>query len=221
MSKNLTLSVSPHIHSGTSTSRIMGDVIIALLPTLIAGCVIFGLRSLLVVAVCVASCVGFEALFNLAAKKEQTVVDLSAAVTGLLLGLNLSANVPIWQCVIGSVFALYNSNQTPVTRGLVTIGDGGSRKGAKITKGIFCNNTISGRPVFNIGTNTRNHTGVFVPDYCARMPLLLIIVCQAPRMADQVFAPTMPSCFNPFAFWNFFTAASVFGPKSLSTVPQE
>ena len=106
MSKNLTLSVSPHIHSGTSTSRIMRDVLIALAPTFIAGCVIFGLRALLVVALCVVSCVGFEALFNLAAKKEQTVGDLSAAVTGLLLGLNLSANVPIWQCVIGSVFAI-------------------------------------------------------------------------------------------------------------------
>ena len=106
MSKNLTLSVSPHIHSGRSTSRIMLDVIIALLPAAVAGSVIFGLRARLVLALTVASCVGFEALYNLLVKKEQTVGDLSAAVTGLLLGMNLPANIPLWQCVIGSLFAV-------------------------------------------------------------------------------------------------------------------
>ncbi len=106
MSKILRLSVSPHIHSGRSTAGIMRDVILALLPAAIAGTVIFGLRSLLVIAVCVASCVLLEALFNRLVKKDQTVGDLSAAVTGLLLALNLPANIPIWQCVIGSVFAI-------------------------------------------------------------------------------------------------------------------
>ena len=102
----LKLSASPHIHSGRSTRRIMLDVLIALLPAAVAGTVIFGLRALLVLAVCVVSCVGFEALFNLLAKKPVTVGDLSAAVTGLLLGLNLPANLPIWQCVVGSLFAI-------------------------------------------------------------------------------------------------------------------
>ena len=106
MNKQLTLSASPHIHSGRSTSRIMLDVIIALLPAAIAGCVIFGLRALLVLAVTVASCVGFEALYNLLLKKEQTVGDFSAGVTGLLLGMNLPANIPLWQCVVGSLFAV-------------------------------------------------------------------------------------------------------------------
>lgn len=106
MDNLLHLSASPHIHSGRSTSAIMRDVIIALLPTAIAGTVIFGLRSLLVIAVTVASAVLFEALFNLITKKEQTVGDLSAAVTGLLLALNLPAGIPIWQCVIGSAFAI-------------------------------------------------------------------------------------------------------------------
>lgn len=106
MDNFLTLSVSPHIHSGRSTAAIMRDVLIALLPTTVAGTLVFGLRSLLVVAVCVASCVLLEALFNLIAKKDQTVGDLSAAVTGLLLALNLPANIPIWQCVIGSIFAI-------------------------------------------------------------------------------------------------------------------
>ena len=102
----LKLSVSPHIHSGRSTRRIMLDVLIALLPATAAGAVIFGLRSLLVVAVTVAACVGFEAIFNLLAKKPIPVGDLSAAVTGLLLALNLPANVPLWQCVVGALFAM-------------------------------------------------------------------------------------------------------------------
>ncbi|MBR3895203.1 MAG: RnfABCDGE type electron transport complex subunit D [Clostridia bacterium] len=106
MSKLLRLSVSPHIHSGRSTSAIMRDVIIALLPATIAGTIIFGWRSLLVLATCVLSCVLFEALFNLIAKKDQTVSDLSAALTGLLLGLNLPANLPLWQCVFGCAFAI-------------------------------------------------------------------------------------------------------------------
>lgn len=106
MNRPLKLSVSPHIHSGRSTAGIMRDVLIALLPATVAGAVIFGLRALLVVAVCVAASVGFEALYNLITKKDQTVSDLSAAVTGLLLALNLPANIPLWQCVIGSLFAI-------------------------------------------------------------------------------------------------------------------
>ena len=106
MDNLLSLSASPHIHSGRSTSAIMRDVLIALVPTTVAGTVIFGLRALLVVAVCVISCVLLEALYNIIVKKDQTVGDLSAAVTGLLLALNLPANVPIWQCVVGCVFAI-------------------------------------------------------------------------------------------------------------------
>lgn len=100
------LMVSPHIHSGNSTARIMGDVALSLLPATVAGTLIFGWRALLVVAVCVACCVGFEALFNVITKKEQTIGDLSAVVTGLLLALNLPANLPLWQCAVGSLFAI-------------------------------------------------------------------------------------------------------------------
>lgn len=106
MNKALKLSVSPHIHSGRSTAGIMCHVLIALLPAAVAGCVIFGLRSLLVLAVCVASCVASEFIFTLITKKTHTIGDLSAAVTGLLLGLNLPAEIPLWQCAVGSVFAI-------------------------------------------------------------------------------------------------------------------
>lgn len=98
--------ISPHIHGGRSTSGIMTDVLIALLPATVAGCVIFGARALLPIFTCIICSVGFEALFNLITKREQTVGDMSAAVTGLLLALNLPANVPVWQCAIGSLFAI-------------------------------------------------------------------------------------------------------------------
>ena len=84
----------------------MLDVLIALLPTTVAGAIIFGWRALLVVSVCVLSSVLAEFVFNLIVKKQQTVSDLSAAVTGLILGLNIHSEAPIWQCVIGSVFAI-------------------------------------------------------------------------------------------------------------------
>ena len=106
MNKMLHMSVSPHIHCGRSTSQIMRDVLIALTPAAGAGIAIFGLRALLVIAVCMVSCIGLEALFNYIVKKEQTIGDYSAAITGLLLALNLPADVPVWQCVIGSAFAI-------------------------------------------------------------------------------------------------------------------
>ena len=106
MDNMLHLSFSPHIHCGKSTASIMRDVLIALAPAAIAGTVIFGLRALLVIAVCVGSAVLFEALFNILTKKEQTIGDLSAAVTGLLLALNVPANTPVWQCIVGTLFAI-------------------------------------------------------------------------------------------------------------------
>jgi electron transport complex protein RnfD len=104
---NLHISSTPHIHQkGSSTRNIMLDVVIALIPATIAGIIIFGISALWVILTCVISSVLAEALFNVCVKKKQTIGDLSAVVTGLLLGLNLSTNVPIWQCVVGSVFAI-------------------------------------------------------------------------------------------------------------------
>lgn len=102
----LILSVSPHLRVKTNTTIIMLDVVIALIPALIASVVIFGLRALLLVAVCVASCVLAEYLFGLICKKPCTVGDLSAIVTGILLAFNLPVGVPVWQAVIGSVVAI-------------------------------------------------------------------------------------------------------------------
>ena len=100
------LSISPHIKSKITTASIMLDVIISLLPATIAGCIIFGMRSLAVVAVCILASVASEYIFNFILKKDQTIGDLSAVVTGLLLGLNLAANIPFWQAAVGSAFAI-------------------------------------------------------------------------------------------------------------------
>ena len=100
------MAAGPHIHSADNARRIMLDVIIALLPASIAAVVLFGLQAALMICVCVAAAVVSEFLFNLIARRDQSVGDLSAVVTGLLLALNLSTNVPLWQCALGSVFAI-------------------------------------------------------------------------------------------------------------------
>ncbi len=100
------MATGPHIHSKDNSRRIMLDVIIALLPAAVAAVVLYGLPALWMILVCVVSAVASEILFNLCTGKAQSVGDLSAVVTGLLLALNLSTNVPLWQCVLGSVFAI-------------------------------------------------------------------------------------------------------------------
>lgn len=104
--EKLHISVSPHVRSSVTTQKIMLDVIISLIPAAIAGCIIFGLSALWVILTCILSSVVFEALFNIVTKRTQTVNDLSAVVTGLLLALNLPANTPLWQAVVGSAFAI-------------------------------------------------------------------------------------------------------------------
>ncbi len=104
--EKLIVTSSPHVKSNNTTSTIMRDVIIALIPALIASNVIFGLRAGLVTAVCVASCVGFEYLSRRIMKKSNTISDLSAVVTGIILAFNLPSTMPLWMCVIGSFVAI-------------------------------------------------------------------------------------------------------------------
>ncbi len=102
----LTVSPSPHIRHGDTTHSIMIDVIIALIPALVWGVICFGLRALAVVLLTVSSAVFFEFGFEKLLKRPITVGDFSAAVTGLLLGLNLPSTVPYWIPVVGSFFAI-------------------------------------------------------------------------------------------------------------------
>lgn len=106
MDKRFATPSSPFTHCGASTQHIMLDVIIALLPATVAAIVIFGTKALVPILSCVIAAVVSEFLFNVITHRKQSIGDLSAVVTGLLLGLNLSTNVPVWQCVLGSVFAI-------------------------------------------------------------------------------------------------------------------
>jgi electron transport complex protein RnfD len=102
----LTVSPSPHIKHRDTTQSIMADVIIALLPATIWGIYFFGWKALIIVAAAVTSCVCSEAVFQKILGKPITVCDLSAAVTGLLLALNVPVSIPVWMVVVGSVFAI-------------------------------------------------------------------------------------------------------------------
>ena len=100
------VAASPHVTTKNSTAVIMRDVLIALLPAVIAGCVVFGLRALLVVAVTTAACVFFEWGFEKLCHTPSTISDLSAAVTGVLLAMNLPVSIPLWQAVFGALVAI-------------------------------------------------------------------------------------------------------------------
>lgn len=102
----LTVSASPHTKSSGTVTGIMLDVIIALIPAAFAGVAVFGFRAALVIAVCTASCVGFEYVSRVLLKRSNTIGDLSAVVTGLLLAFNLPVSIPIWMCIIGSLVAI-------------------------------------------------------------------------------------------------------------------
>lgn len=102
----LTVSSSPHIRATHSTSSIMRDVVLALVPAFLVGIIYFGFKAAILTIVCVVTCVATEAIIQRYLKQEITINDWSAAVTGILLGLNLPASAPWWLAVIGSVFAI-------------------------------------------------------------------------------------------------------------------
>lgn len=103
---SLILSSAPHVRSKDNTQRLMLNVIIALLPCVAAGIWYFGWQAALVVAVSTASAVAAEFVWQKLARQKVRVYDLSAVVTGLLLGLIVPPSAPWWMMVIGSVFAI-------------------------------------------------------------------------------------------------------------------
>ena len=103
----LIVSPSPHIHTGVSTTSLMRDVVIALLPAVIVSVIFYGLGELLVLAVSVLSCILLEwAITKYMLRKPSTICDMSAVVTGLLLAMNLPYTTPWWVVVLGVVFAI-------------------------------------------------------------------------------------------------------------------
>ena len=108
---HLVVSPVPHVRASLTTQRVMANVILALLPALIASVVIFGLRALLVTAVTVAACVVMEWAWCALRHEKQTVGDLSAVVTGLLLAFNLPSTVPLYLPIIGAAAAILVTKQ--------------------------------------------------------------------------------------------------------------
>lgn len=106
MSELKHVSFSPHIHSSFGSDDLMRDVAIALLPAGVFGVWNFGWRAFLVIAVCVATCVFTELIFELLMKRPVTIGDCSALVTGMLLAYNLPVSIPLWIAILGSVFAI-------------------------------------------------------------------------------------------------------------------
>lgn len=106
MNNKLTVSPSPHIRDNATTASIMLDVVIALIPAIIMSIYVFGMRAALIIAVCVASSVAFEYIFNRMVGKPCTIGDLSAVVTGVILALNLPVTLPLWMAIFGCAVAI-------------------------------------------------------------------------------------------------------------------
>ena len=106
MNKLLNVSTSPHVRSSATTSSIMCDVLIAMAPAALFGIYQFGFRAFLIIVVCVASAVLTEYIYEKAMKKPITIMDYSAAVTGLILALNMPAYIDLWIPALGSIFAI-------------------------------------------------------------------------------------------------------------------
>lgn len=106
MDQTLLVTASPHIRDTSTTRGLMGNVLIALVPCIVASGLIFGYGALVTVAVTTLACVAFEYLYTLLRKKPNPVGDLSACVTGVILALNVPAGMPLWICIVGAFVAI-------------------------------------------------------------------------------------------------------------------
>ncbi|MGI6045233.1 MAG: RnfABCDGE type electron transport complex subunit D [Eggerthellaceae bacterium] len=104
--RSMALTSPPHLRDNVTTQKLMRNVIIALMPTAIAAVLLFGLSAFILIVVTVASCVGFEYLWCRLRKEDQTIGDLSAVVTGLLLAFNLPSTLPLYMAVIGAFVSI-------------------------------------------------------------------------------------------------------------------
>lgn len=105
------VSLAPHIRANDTVRKIMLDVIIALVPAMIASVYFFGMRSILLILTCVVACVATEYVTQSALKKTVQIRDLSAVVTGILIALNMPQSFPLWMAAFGSVFFNLNSKR--------------------------------------------------------------------------------------------------------------
>ena len=106
MQELLTVSPSPHIRSRMTTQKIMGLVLLALVPAIVAATIVFGVRALFLIVFCGAVSVLVEWICRKLMKKENTIQDGSALLTGVLLALNVPATLPLWEAAIGCIVAI-------------------------------------------------------------------------------------------------------------------
>ena len=111
MEDRLIVTASPHIREASTTRGLMGNVVIALLPAVLAAGLIFGVQAIVLVAVTTLACVAFEYLYEMLLKKPNTVGDLSAVVTGIILALNMPVGMPLWIAVVGAFVAIVITKQ--------------------------------------------------------------------------------------------------------------
>ena len=111
MEDRLIVTASPHIRDTSTTRGLMGNVVIALLPAVLAAGLIFGVQALVLVAVTTLACVAFEYIYEKLLKKSNTVGDLSAVVTGIILALNMPVGMPLWIAVVGAFVAIIITKQ--------------------------------------------------------------------------------------------------------------
>ena len=111
MEDRLIVTASPHIRDASTTRGLMGNVVIALLPAVLAAGLIFGVQALVLVAVTTLVCVAFEYIYEKLLKKSNTVGDLSAVVTGIILALNMPVGMPLWIAVVGAFVAIVITKQ--------------------------------------------------------------------------------------------------------------
>ena len=111
MEDRLLVTASPHIRDHSTTRGLMGYVVIALLPCVLASALIFGVQALVQVVVTTFACVALEYLYEILTHKQNTVGDLSAVVTGIILALNMPVGMPLWIAVVGAFVAIVITKQ--------------------------------------------------------------------------------------------------------------
>lgn len=204
MANKLIVTAAPHITSADSTQKIMQRVCIALLPTLVASVIIFGVNALILTVITVAACVIFEYLYCKLVGREVAIGDFSAVVTGLLLAFNLPSTLPWWMPIVGAFIAIvvvkqlfgglgYNfANPAIVGRIAMAMGFAGAMSSYGFPQGVDA--TSAATPLSSAAQGIDyvtlllgNHGGV-LGETCA----ITLIVGGLYLIATKVISPTIP-----------------------------
>jgi len=202
MANKLIVTAAPHITSADSTQKIMQRVALALVPTLVASVIIFGIDALILTAVTVAACVFFEWAYCKLVGREVPVADFSAVVTGLLLAFNLPATLPWWMAIVGAFIAIviikqlfgglgYNfANPAIVGRIALAVGFAGRMSAYGFPKGVDAATAatpLASKSADYITLLLGNHGGV-LGETCA----ITILVGGLYLIATKVISPMIP-----------------------------